>query len=126
MLLLGLFGALALVIAALGIYGVMGYAVSQRTFEIGIRMALGAMPASILMAFLGRALAVLIAGVCLGLACAWSVAGFAKSFLFEVQPHDPIVYVAASLVLVAAGVGAALIPAGRAARVDPLIALRAE
>jgi predicted permease len=124
MLLLGLFGALGLVIAALGIYGVMAYVVTQRTHEIGIRMALGATPWKMLTSVLGRAFAVVAIGLSVGLAGAWQLSAVAKSFLFEVQPHDAGIYAGVALVLSAAGLAAAFIPARRAARVDPLVALR--
>ncbi|MEP6915745.1 MAG: FtsX-like permease family protein [Acidobacteriota bacterium] len=124
MLLLTLFGALGLVIASVGIYGVMAYVVSQRTQEIGIRMALGALPSTILMSVLGGALLHMTAGVAIGMAGAWALAGLVSGFLFEIQPHDPKVYGAVLAVLAVAGLTAALVPARRAARVDPLIALR--
>jgi predicted permease len=126
MLLLGLFGALGLVIAALGIYGVMSYVVTQRTQEIGIRMALGAEPAGILRSILRRTLAVVAAGLALGVFAAWMLSGMVEKFLFEVRPHDVRVYLVVCLVLIAAGVAAAVVPARRAARVDPLVALRME
>jgi putative ABC transport system permease protein len=126
MLLLGLFGLLGIVIAGVGIYGVMAYIVAQRTPEIGIRMALGAAPAQILGDVLTRATSYVAIGLALGLAGAWGLAHFVQRFLFEVQPHDRVVYGAVAAVLLAAGLVAALIPARRAARVDPIVALRAE
>jgi putative ABC transport system permease protein len=126
MLLLGLFGALGLCIASVGIYGVMGYIVSQRTQEIGIRMALGAEPSSILRSVLGSALLTMVGGIGIGLVGAWALSGLVRGFLFEVQPHDPTVYGGALLVLATAGLAAAFGPAHRASSVDPLIALRAE
>jgi putative ABC transport system permease protein len=126
MLLIGLFGLLGIVIACVGVYGVMAYIVTQRTHEIGIRLALGAVPAAILRAVLGRATLYLSAGLMIGLAGAWLLSALIGNFLFQVQPHDPRVYVSVALTLVAAGVLAALLPARRAARVDPLAALRAE
>jgi putative ABC transport system permease protein len=126
MTLLTLFGILGLVIAVVGIYGVMAYVVSQRTHEIGIRMALGAPPSAILASVLGGALVQVVVG--LALACwghgAWR--GPSSAFLFEVRPHDPGVYVGAVAVLALAGLTAALFPARRAAQADPLIALRTE
>ena len=92
MLLLGLFGVLGLMIATVGIYGVMAYVVSQRTQEIGIRMALGAVPSTILMSVLGGALLYMIAGLAIGLLGAWGLAELVRGFLFEIQPHDPTVY----------------------------------
>lgn len=126
MLLLALFGVLGLSIAGVGIYGVMAYVVSQRTQEIGIRMALGARPSTILMSVLGSALLTMMAGLAIGLISAWALAGLVSGFLFEVQPHDPAVYAAVLAVLLMAGLTAAFVPARRAAGVDPVIALRME
>jgi putative ABC transport system permease protein len=126
MLLLGLFGVLGLTIASVGIYGVIAYAVSQRTQEIGIRMALGALPSTILKSVLGGALVYMFAGLAIGLIGAWGLAGLVRGFLFEIQPHDPRVYAGVLLVLATTGLAAALVPARRASAVDPLIALRME
>lgn len=126
MLLLSLFGILGLVIACVGIYGVMAYAVSQRTHEIGVRMALGARPAAILASVLGRAAAYVSVGLAIGGASAWGLAQLVKGFLFQIQPHEPAVYAAVLAILATTGLAAALIPARRAARVDPLVALRSE
>ena len=126
MLLLGLFGLVGIAIAAIGIYGVMAYVVSERTQEIGIRIALGAVPAGILWSVLGRASLYLAVGLAAGMAGAWSLAGLVKSFLFATAPHDPAVYVGVLAVLTMTGLAAAIVPARRAARVDPLTALRAE
>jgi predicted permease len=126
MLLVGLFGALGLAIATVGIYGVMAYTVTQRTKEIGIRVALGARPSAILRSVLGDAAAQLLAGLALGLTGAWLVARLVRSFLFGTTPNEPIVYAAVVVVLTAAGLTAALVPARRAARVDPVVALRAD
>jgi predicted permease len=126
MLLLGLFGVLGLTIAALGIYGVMSYVVTERTQEIGIRIALGAAPADVLRSILARASIVVSVGLAIGVAGAWALSNLAQKFLFEVGPHDPSVYVAVSLLLFGAGIAAAAIPARRAAAIDPLIALKLE
>ena len=126
MLLLTLFGLLGLVIAVVGIYGVMAYVVSQRTQEIGIRMALGAMPSAILRSVLGGALVYVAAGLAIGLLSAWNLAGAIAGFLFEIEPHDPLVYAGVVALLGLAGLLAAALPARRAASVDPLIALRME
>jgi predicted permease len=126
MLLLALFGVLGLSIASVGIYGVMGYVVSRRTQEIGIRMALGAQPSTILGSVLGSAFATVIVGTGIGLVGAWTLSGLVGGFLFEVQPHDATVYAGAVLVLVMTGLAAAFGPARRAASVDPLVALRIE
>jgi predicted permease len=126
MMLLSLFGLLGLVIAVVGIYGVMAYIVGQRTQEIGIRMALGAAPSKILTSVLGGALLYLMIGLAIGLSGAWGLAGLVGGFLFEIQPHDPTIYAAVLAVLALSGLTAAFLPARRAARVDPLIALRNE
>jgi predicted permease len=126
MLLVGLFGVLAVVIATVGIYGVMAYIVAQRTQEIGVRMALGARPQRVLWMVLGRATTFMAAGLALGLAGAWLLAGTVEAFLFAVQPHDPVVFASVGALLATAGILASLIPALRAARVDPIIALRAD
>jgi putative ABC transport system permease protein len=126
MLLLALFGVLGLSIASVGIYGVMGYVVSQRTQEIGIRMALGALPSTILISVLGSALLTMMAGIAVGLIGAWGLSELVRGFLFGVEPHDPTVYVGASVVLAMTGLAAAFAPARRASSVDPLVALRME
>lgn len=126
MLLLGLFGGLSLVIAGAGLYGVMAYVVAERTKEIGIRMALGALPAAILRGVLTRALALVAGGVAVGLPVAWISAGLIESFLFEVRPHDRLVHLLVCVVLFLTAAAAAYLPARRAAHVDPIAALRAE
>jgi putative ABC transport system permease protein len=124
MWLLGVFGLLGLLIAGIGIYGVMAYAVTQRTQEIGIRMALGAVPSKILWSVLGRASVYLAAGLAIGVAGAWGLAGLVEGFLFQIRPHDSAVYIGVFAVLTTTGLAAAFLPARRAARVDPLVALR--
>jgi hypothetical protein len=126
MLLLGLFGILGVVIACAGIFGVMAYVVAQRTQEIGIRMALGATPDAVLWSVLGRAVTYLAGGLVLGLMGASLLSRLVAGLLFETRPHDPWVYAAVTATLVATGVTAALLPARRAARIDPLVALRLE
>jgi ABC-type antimicrobial peptide transport system permease subunit len=96
-----------------------------RTPEIGVRMALGAAPAHIRRSVLQRAAMHLVIGLAIGLAGSWMLSTLVAGFLFEVRPHDPWIYAAVSGTLAASGLAAALIPARRAARVDPLIALRA-
>jgi ABC-type antimicrobial peptide transport system permease subunit len=113
-------------IASVGIYGVMAYVVSQRTQEIGIRMALGAQSSTILRSVLGSALLTMLLGIAIGLIGAWGLSGLVRGFLFEVQPHDPRVYAGALLVLTTTGLAAAFGPAHRASSVDPLTALRME
>ena len=124
MIVLALFGALGLVIAGAGIYGVMAYLVEQRTQEIGIRMALGADAARILRMVLGRATWLLSAGLALGLGAGWLCARLVSGFLFAVTPHALPVYAVAAAVLALAGLTAALVPAWRASRVDPVRVLR--
>jgi predicted permease len=126
MILLGIFGALALLIASIGIYGMLAYLVAGRTKEIGVRMALGAMPGGILRMVLGRASLTIGAGLAAGFLGAIWLERFVTSFAFRAIPHDPVVYGAAAALLMAIGLFAAFIPARRAARVDPLVALRAE
>jgi putative ABC transport system permease protein len=124
MIVLALFGVLAIVISAVGIYGVMAYLVEQRTQEIGIRMALGAQPRQVLRMVLRRAALFMAAGILIGLAAGWMLSRFVESFILRVEPHDVLVYVGAASVLIAAGLLAAFIPARRAARVNPLLVLR--
>jgi putative ABC transport system permease protein len=126
MQLVGLFGVLAMTIAAAGLYGVMSYVVAQRTQEIGVRIALGAAPGRVIGMVLGRALGLLGTGLLLGLVLAWSGAGFVRAFLFQVSARDLSVYASVTVILLLAGLAAAYVPARRAAHVDPLIALRNE
>ncbi|HEX5474982.1 MAG TPA: ABC transporter permease [Vicinamibacterales bacterium] len=126
MALLGLFGILGLVIAAIGIYGVMAYLVAQRTTEIGVRIALGATPGDVVGMVLRRAAALVGAGLVMGSVAAWYLAGGVRTFLFEVQPNDVRIFAAALVVLAASALLASALPAYRAASVDPLMALKAE
>jgi putative ABC transport system permease protein len=126
MAVLALFGVLGLVIAAVGIYGVMAYVVAQRTNEIGVRMALGATRANVVSMVLRRAGVLMLAGLAIGAAGAWYLSSGVKSFLFEVQPNDLSIFAGALGVLAAAGLLASALPARRAAAVDPLVALKAE
>ena len=124
MLLLSIFGALAIIITAVGIYGVMAYVVEQRTQEIGVRMALGAQPGRVQGMVLRRAMGFVLTGLAIGTAGAYALSGAVRTFLFSVEPSDPRVYLSVAALLVAIGLLAAWIPARRAARVDPIIALR--
>ncbi|HXT74892.1 MAG TPA: ABC transporter permease [Candidatus Eisenbacteria bacterium] len=124
--LLGLFALLALAIAAAGIGGVMGLAVSQRTHEIGVRMAIGARPAEIVRMILNQGMGLVLVGVAVGLAGAFALTNAVKSFLFQVTPNDPATFVGVAAVLAVSALAACYIPARRAARVDPLLALRTE
>jgi predicted permease len=126
MLIVGLFGFLGLVIAAVGIYGVTSYTVVQRTQEIGVRMALGARRSRILTMVLAAVSLLLLTGLAIGVVGAWLLTGLLESFLFDVAPHDPAVFAAGAVVLFTSGFVAALVPALRASRVAPLIALRTE
>jgi putative ABC transport system permease protein len=124
--LLGLFALLALAIAAAGIGGVMALAVSQRTHEIGVRMAIGARPAEIVRMILNQGMGLVLVGVAVGLAGAFALTNAVKSFLFQVTPNDPATFVGVAAVLAVSALAACYIPARRAARVDPLLALRTE
>jgi predicted permease len=125
-ILLTVFGALALLLASIGLYGVASYSVSQRTREIGVRMALGAQPSSVLGLVLGHGLRLVAAGLGLGLVLAYLTAGFARAVVVGVNPHDPVTYIVTSAVLGTIALLASYIPARRATRIDPLIALRAD
>ena len=126
MLLLGLFGLLGLVISAVGIYGVMAYVVAQRTREIGVRMALGATRMNVVGMVLINASVLVAAGLVIGGVGAWYLSAAAKSFLFRVDANDPRAFVVAIAGLAFAALLASLVPARRAASVDPMVALRAE
>jgi predicted permease len=126
MILLGIFAALAVLIASIGIYGMLAYVVDQRRKEIGVRMALGAVPGTVMRMILARASLTIGAGLAAGFFTAAWLERLVVAFLFRGTPHDARVYAAAGVLLFALGLVAAFIPARRAARVDPLVALRAE
>src|SRR5687767_6260913 len=126
MVLLGLFAIAATLIATCGLYGLMAYAVTQRRREIGVRMALGAQRRDVLRLVLTRALRIVVAGLIVGLAGAVAVTRVLQRFLFGVTPTDPNVFTIVTLLLLAVGLLAAWLPARRAARIDPCVALRAE
>ncbi|HXG63927.1 MAG TPA: ABC transporter permease [Blastocatellia bacterium] len=125
-MLMSLFAALALVITATGIAGVMALWVTQRTHEIGIRMALGATRASVLRMVLGQGLTLIVIGLAIGAVGAFALTRIMSGFLFGVEPTDPVTYAAVAVVFVAAATAACLVPARRATSIDPIIALRSE
>jgi len=122
----GFFGSLALLLAAIGLYGVMAYGVTQRTSEIGIRMALGASRPAVLAMVLRQSLIVVLIGIAIGLPLAWIATRALGGFLYGLSPTDPLTITIAILTLLTAAGLAAYLPARRATRVDPMIALRYE
>ncbi|HEY4838597.1 MAG TPA: ABC transporter permease [Candidatus Acidoferrales bacterium] len=125
-LLLGIFAGLALILAAAGIYGVMSYSVAQRTREIGIRIALGAGRRDVLSLILGHSFKLTLIGIAIGLAASWGLTRLLASALYNVTPHDFFTLASVSILLSAVALLASYIPARRATRVDPLVALRYE
>jgi putative ABC transport system permease protein len=126
MLLLAIFAAVALVLAAIGIFGVLSYAVSQRTREIGIRMALGAPGRSVVHLIVRQAMLLVLGGVAAGTITALFVSQTLTKMLFSVTPTDPVTFATVAVVLLAVALFASYLPARRATRVDPIVALRAE
>ncbi|MGH9410703.1 MAG: ABC transporter permease [Vicinamibacterales bacterium] len=126
MTVMSLIAGLALVLAIVGVYGVMANVVSQRTRDIGVRMALGASPREIIVWVLGQALRSVLVGSAIGLIAARTTSRMLTAVLFQLSPHDPVVYGAVVAILVVTALTAALIPARNAARVDPMTALRSE
>jgi ABC-type antimicrobial peptide transport system permease subunit len=124
--LLGVFAGVALLLAAIGIYGVMSYSFSQRTHEVGVRIALGAQRLDILRMALGEGMLIVIIGLASGLVVAVIMTRFFRSMLFGVAPTDPTTFLSVSAILAVAAFLACYIPAKRATRVDPLTALREE
>ncbi len=125
-ILIAAFALVGLAIAAIGLYGIVTYSVSQRTAEIGVRVALGAGPGDVIKLVLREAFAIAAAGVAIGLPAAYATSRTFAALLFGVKPTDLFTYVASAAVLMAVALAASLVPARRAARVDPIVALRAE
>jgi putative ABC transport system permease protein len=126
MWLISIFAATALLLAAIGLYGVMSYSVAESTRDIGIRMALGARPADVVRLVIGQGMRVLLIGLAIGLGAAYALTRLMRSLLFGVTPTDGLTFVSVSLLLAAVALLACWIPARRAARVDPMVALRYE
>jgi ABC-type antimicrobial peptide transport system permease subunit len=125
-MLFGVFGFIGLVLAVVGLYGVMSYAVSRRTREIGIRMALGAESGAVQRLVVRQGMVLALIAVALGWPAAWMLARVASSFLYGIQPHDALTFAAVPPVMAAIALVACWIPARRASRVDPMQALRTE
>ncbi len=126
MILLGIFAALALVMACIGIYGVVSYLAGQRTHEIGIRMALGAERQDVLLMMLGEAAEMALLGVVIGLVAALGLTRLMAKLLFGIGAHDPLTFVIVAGILTLVALAACYIPARRATKVDPMVALRYE
>jgi ABC-type antimicrobial peptide transport system permease subunit len=126
MLLLTLFAMLALGLAAIGIYGVLAYLVTQGTRELGIRLALGATPRDLLLLVVRQGMSVAAAGMVLGLAGALALTRFMRALLFGVQASDPMTFVSIALTLTLVALVACYVPARRAASIDPIVSLRAD
>ena len=126
MFLLGNFAAVALLLSSVGLFGVMAYLVSQRTREIGIRLALGAHPRDIFRLVIGRGMLLAVIGAAVGLVAAFGLARYLETLLFQIKPHDGLAFTAATVLLLGVTLLACWLPARRATKVDPLVALRHE
>ncbi len=124
MLLLGVFAAVALLLAVVGIYGVIAYSVAQQTREVGIRRALGAQRGDILRLVLGKGLGLALGGVALGIGGAFTLTRVMEGLLFHISPTDPATFAAIAILFVVVALAASYIPAHRATRIDPMSALR--
>ncbi len=124
--LMGLFGILALLLAVIGVSGLMSWAVTERTLEIGVRTALGATPAGLLRMVMRQGITVVAVGLVLGLAGAVALSRVLRRMLFGIAPHDPFTLLAASALLALAALAAVYFPARRVSRIDPVVALRQE
>jgi ABC-type antimicrobial peptide transport system permease subunit len=120
------FGALAIILAAIGLYGVMSYAVARKTSEIGIRIALGARASTVIRMVLGEVAMLILIGAVIGAAAAFGATRLVKSFLFGLTASDPVSFIGAAVLLALVGALASYLPARRAAKIDPMIALRYE
>jgi putative ABC transport system permease protein len=126
LVLIGTFAAIAIILAALGVYGVMSYLVNRRTREVGIRIALGARPEQVMRQVVGESLALSLVAVLAGLAGAWGLTRYLHSMLYGVTALDGATFAAMPLLLAAIAVSASFVPARRASRIDPMTALREE
>jgi ABC-type antimicrobial peptide transport system permease subunit len=124
--LLGLFAVVALILAGVGIYGVIAYTTAQRTQELGVRMALGAQSKDVLTLVIGEGIKLALAGMLLGLGAALALTRLVRAMLFNVSANDPLTFAVGSLLLMVVALAACWIPAWRATKVDPMVALRYE